>query len=125
MDVVRGYGRAERFQFACSLNRETGEVRSVRMDPFTGGGFGNPGPGTAGANVAIQNCERAVTVRLRNDGYGRVEMGRINVDDRPGRADWIVGDAKGIGGNRSDFFNFSCSVNLRDGDIRSVDVTRR
>jgi hypothetical protein len=49
----------------------------------------------------------------------------MNIDDRPGRADWIVGDAKGLRGNRSDFYNFGCSVDLRDGDVRSVEVTRR
>jgi hypothetical protein len=42
----------------------------------------------------------------------------MNVDDRPGRADWIVGSAKAMRGDRSDFFNFSCSVDLRDGDVR-------
>jgi hypothetical protein len=73
----------------------------------------------------MRNCQSGVEERLRNEGYGRLEMGSINIDNRPGRADWIVGSVKAMRGNRSDFFNFSCSVDLRDGDVRSVDVTRR
>jgi hypothetical protein len=124
MDVVRSAGREERYQFSCSLNRETGQVRSVRLDPMTGG-YGAPGANPQAANRAMQNCQRGVSERLRSEGFGQVEFGKVNVDDRPGRADWIVGDVKGLRGSRSDFFNFSCSVDLRDGNIRSVDVTRR
>jgi len=124
VDVVQGGGHEQHFQFACALNRQTGEIRSVRMDPMAGG-MVNPRGNGGGTSRAMQSCQRAVTERLRGQGYADVEMGRMNIDDRPGRADWIVGDVKGLRGNRSDFFNFGCSVDLRDGDVRSVEVTRR
>jgi hypothetical protein len=124
IDVVRGPGREDRYRFACALSPNDGDIRSVRIDPMQGG-VGDPGANAPGASRAMQSCQRGVQERLRSEGYGRVEMGSMNVDNRPGRADWIVGTAKGMRGDRSDFFNFSCSVDLRDGDIRSVDVTRR
>lgn len=124
IDVLRGPGREERYQFACALSPNDGDIRSVRIDPIQGG-VGDPGANAPGASRAMQSCQRGVEERLRTEGYGRVEVGPMKVDDRPGRADWIVGTAKGMHGDRSDFFNFSCSVDLRDGDIRSVDVTRR
>jgi hypothetical protein len=124
IDVVRGSGREDRFEFSCSLNRESGQIRSVRMDPLMGSGV-NPGAGAPATSRAMQSCQRSVTERLRSQGYGGVEFGGMNIDNRPGRADWIVGSVKGLRGNASDFFNFSCSVDLRDGDVRSVEVTRR
>lgn len=123
IEVTRGPGRQGQYQFACALNRDTGQVRSVRIDPVQGGM--NPGAAAPVTGRAMQNCRRAVAERLRNDGYGRVEFGTMNLDARPGRGDWIQGSVKGIHADTSDFFNFSCSVDLRDGDVRSVDVTRR
>ena len=42
------------------------------------------------------------------------------MDDQPGRNDWVLGSVRD---SRTDFGNctFSCSVNLRTGDVRSVD----
>jgi hypothetical protein len=70
-------------------------------------------------------CQRAVEQRIRRDGYDRVDFGSINVDDRPGRNDWIIGTVRASGRDRSGSFNFSCSVDLRDGDVRTVDVRPR
>jgi hypothetical protein len=124
VDVIRGDGREDRYEYACALNRETGQIQSVRFNALQGGNS-YPGAVAPESGRGMQNCQTAVAQRLRNDGYGRLEFGRMNVDDRPGRADWIVGDVKGMRGNGSDFFNFACSVELRDGDVRSVEVTRR
>lgn len=124
IDVMHGAGREDHYQVACSLNPDTGQIRSVKMDPLQGG-FGNPGAGGQGVSRAADNCRRGVIERLRTDGYGRVEFGDIRVDNRPGRGDWLVGSVKGLRGDRSDFFDFACGVELRDGDVRSVDVTRR
>jgi hypothetical protein len=124
IDVPRAPGREDRYQFACALNPDSGQVRSVRMDPIQGGAA-FPGTSGPGASRAMDNCRRGVSERLRADGYGRVEFGDMRVDNRPGRGEWLVGSVKGLRGDSSDFFNFACSVELRDGDVRSVDVTRR
>ena len=124
--VRRGYRGQETHRFACSVDFDNGRVRSAQIDPQDGwrNGQGNPG-GNQGGNQALQNCQRAVEQRLRRDGYDRVDFRSINVDDRPGRNDWIVGNARADGRDGSAAFSFSCSVDLNDGDIRSVDVTRR
>jgi hypothetical protein len=84
------------------------------------------GNGGGGSNRrAIDNCQRAVEQRLNRDGYGQVDFRSINVDTRPGRGQWIVGDARANGRNRQDAFDFSCYVNFDSGEIRSVDVNRR
>ncbi len=127
LDIRRGYDRDEAYRFSCSVNFDTGEVRSVQIDPIQGRW---PAPGdrdSGGASnlQAIDSCERAVDERIRRDGYQHVDVVSINVDDRPGRNDWIVGNARADRQYRSDSFEFSCSVNLQNGVVRSVDVRRR
>jgi len=40
----------------------------------------------------------------------------------PGRNDWVVGNIRASRDRGFDTLNFSCSVDLRDGDVRSVDL---
>jgi hypothetical protein len=75
--------------------------------------------------VAMDSCQRAVEDRIARDGYQHVDFLSIHVDDRPGRNDWIVGTARADVRLRSVSLGFSCSVNLQDGDVRSVDVRRQ
>ena len=126
--VRRGFGREELYRFSCSVNFDNGQVRSAEIEPLEGGRDGDRDDGRgspAATGRALESCQRAVEQRIRRDGYDRVEFGSINVDNRPGRSDWIVGNARAAGRYGSDSFEFSCSVDLRDGDIRSVDVRRR
>jgi hypothetical protein len=127
-DIRRGYDRDEIYRFSCSVNFETGQVRSAQIDPIdrdrNGPGVGDADRPPAG-KVAMDSCQRAVEDRVRRDGYQHVDFLSIRVDDRPGRNDWIVGTARADVRMRSDSFDFSCSVNLQDGDVRSVDVRRR
>ena len=120
--VRRGYRGQETHRFACSVNFDNGQVRSATIDPQDGG---RGVQGNQGSGRALQNCQRAVEERLRRDGYDRVDFRSINVDDRPGRNDWIVGNARADGRDGGAAYSFSCSVDLNDGDIRSVEVTRR
>jgi hypothetical protein len=124
---ARRYNREEHFRFSCSVDFETGTVRSARIDPIEGGGRGPGGYGNsaAGTGRAMESCQRAVEDRIRQDGFGRVQFGSMNVENRPGNNDWIVGNARAEGRNRSESYDFSCQVELRDGDVRSVDVRRR
>ena len=121
--IRRGYRGQETHRFACSVDFDNGRVRSAQIDPQDGG---RNVPGyQGGSSQAIQSCQRAVEQRIRRDGYDRVDFASINVHDRPGRNDWIVGNARADGRDGSAAFNFSCSVDLNDGAIRSVDVSRR
>ncbi|HWC99005.1 MAG TPA: hypothetical protein VG456_19730 [Candidatus Sulfopaludibacter sp.] len=126
MDIRRGYDRDEVYRFSCSVNFDTGEVRSAQIDPADRDrDRPEAPPAPSPTRIAMDGCQRAVEDRIRNNGYQHVDIVSINVDDRPGRNDWIVGVARADIRSRSDSYNFSCSVNLRDGDVRSVDVRRR
>lgn len=123
---IRRRGRDEAYRFSCAVNFDTGRVRSMRIEPIGGDGpqgYGDSNPRSTAR--ATEFCERAVEERLRRDGYEYVNFGSLRVDDRPGRSDWIVGNVTADRGRRPESFNFSCSVDLANGRVRSVDVTRR
>lgn len=125
LDVRRGYDRDEAFRFSCSVNFDNGQVRSAQIDPMDRD-MGRPGDGGRGTGrEAMDSCERAVEDRIRQNGYQHVDFLSIKVDDRPGRNDWIVGVARADVRLRSDSFEFSCSVNLQTGVVRTVDTRRR
>ena len=113
-------------RFACSVNFDSGNVRWAQIDP-PGGHFGSGSEERVfPRQAAVQNCQSAVANRMRDRGLRDVQFGRIGLDDNPGRNDWVVGEvagSRGYGGRES--FNFSCRVNLNDGDVRSVDLNRR
>lgn len=113
------------FKFSCSVDFATGQIRSADIQPFYSEGGGRPDVRPEMNRAAFDNCRRAVSDRVGRDGYGRLEFGDVRIDDRPGRSDWITGDFRAVGRYGPESFRFSCNVNLRDGDVRSVDVTTR
>jgi hypothetical protein len=64
-------------------------------------------------------------MRLRNRGLGNVDFGRLSVDNNPGRNDWVIGNVEASGRRGTELYNFSCQVNMSNGNVRSVDLTRR
>lgn len=110
------------YRFSCSVDFSAGRVRSADVIPVQAGvsGWGDPVNGRA-----IQACEAAVESRLRDQGYRAVDFASANIDDRPGRNDWVVGTASGRDRGRPAWFDFSCSVNLRSGAVRTAEVNRR
>jgi hypothetical protein len=117
--VQRGPGRGE-YRFSCSVDFDSGRVRSAEIEQ-PGGGYGRRDGGRA-----IEGCRRAVEDRVRRDGYDRIDFEAINVDNNPGRNDWVIGSIRAEGRfGRPERFNFSCRVNLDNGEVRSVDVVRR
>jgi hypothetical protein len=126
-DIRRNYDRDETYSFSCSVNFETGQVKSAQIDPIERDRY-MPGYGdarNAPARLAMDSCQRAVEGNIHQQGYQHLDFLSINVDDAPGRNDWIVGNARADVRNRSDSFSFSCNVDLRNGDVRSVEVRRR
>lgn len=77
-----------------------------------------------GRNPGVEACEVAVRDRVRRDGYRQIDFARINVDNNPGRHDWVIGSLSAARRDRVEYLDFSCSVNLNTGTIRSVDVRR-
>jgi hypothetical protein len=111
--------REELYRFSCSVDFRNGRIRSAQIDSVA-----SRPPDAGGSRRAMDNCQDAVTQRLRRDGYNQVDVRSIAVDSRPGRNSWIVGNVRASGRN-FDSFDFSCQVNLNDGSIRSADVVRK
>jgi hypothetical protein len=119
--AVRRGERREIYRFSCSVNFDTGQVRSAEIQEVAERDDRDRGDGR---DRAMANCRRAVEDRMHNDGFNRIEFRSINIDDRPGRNDWIVGSVRAEGRNSAEFRDFSCSVDMRGGEVRSVDVRR-
>jgi len=94
-----------------------------------GGGAPWPGPGQGAGGFpmarAIRICRDSVTERLNRDGYSYVTFERTIPADNPGRHDWVTGRVSAKRGFGTTRFSFSCSVDFRSGEVRSVDVSRR
>lgn len=113
--------------------RDARGVAVVRIEDRDGGAEGytfdlvwrGEGFGHAGGNDATAACQRAVEQRIQDDGYRNVHFGSLIPDNR--RNEWIAGTATAQRGNngRSYDFDIGCSVNLHNGNVRSVQVNRR
>jgi hypothetical protein len=148
-DIVLLSEPAPRTRFAAVVrirDGDGGEGRyhfrlSWRMDGGGPGFTGRPGnrpgndrgddqspwePNRFGVREAIQVCSESVRDRISRDyRYNNAEIQNARVDNRPGRNDWIVGDATGRRGYNTEQFIFSCQVDFSSGRMRSVDVRRR
>lgn len=126
---VDGRGRQELIQEP----RGARGAAVVRIEDRDGGAEGytfdlvwrGEGFGHAGGNDATAACRRAVEQRIQDDGYRNVHFGSLIPDNR--RNEWIAGTATAQRGNngRSYDFDIGCSVNLHNGNVRSVQVNRR
>jgi hypothetical protein len=127
VDVRGARGYEDRYQFSCTVNTNNGRVRSVRLDPVGGGSgyVGSRDREDTPASVTLERCQGAVTDRLRQNGYGQIEFNSIRIDNRAGARDRVVGAAQASRGGGFESFDFNCSVDLRGGSLRSVDVNRR
>jgi hypothetical protein len=115
IDVGRG-PRSDSYPFSCSVNFESGHVRSAQIEAPSG----DRRRGSASRDVAareMDTCRSAVVDRL---GGGRVSFGAMNVEDRYGN-DMVRGTAS----ERGQSWDFSCSVNPYSGSVRDVDLRRR
>ena len=116
-DDRRGGGR-NAFRFNCSVDFDSGRVRSVEITPAGGSG------GYAGdVGHAIRSCQDAVVARLSRDGYRNPNFLNAAPDDRRGGG-WIAGRVSATRGPVADRFDFACSVDPRGGQVRSVDLNR-
>jgi hypothetical protein len=119
---IRGNRQPDQLmRFSCSVDFQSGRVRSATIDPVNGQGGGfRGGPDRAANPRAIENCERAAQQKVQSQGFDRVTLGTSRFDtDRGPR---VMGDLRAYGRNGAQPFRFSCSVDPRDGDVRSVDV---
>jgi hypothetical protein len=83
---------------------------------------------TAGTARAVQICQQAAAERIQRDGFQNITFRKVKPDNNAGRNDFVIGTANAREngrGRRKANFQFSCSVNLANGQVRSVDVRRR
>jgi hypothetical protein len=114
MEVRQPYQPDQIVKFSCSVNFENGRVRTAQIEPLYSEG------GRRGLNpIAVEKCQRAVEQRVRRDGYDRLSFGPVTGDSR------LVGEFRAVGRYGPEDFRFSCVVDPRDGDVRSLDVTTR
>jgi hypothetical protein len=125
IDVFRGPVAEERFRFSCSVNFDTGQVRTVQIDPIED----RRGPSRRfTTEQAVSVCQDAVRRQAEDRFRGRrVEFLNTRIDDNPGRNDWVIGTIDVFRGR--DFsegrYRFSCSVNFDTGQVRSADIDPR
>jgi|SRR5579872_964638 len=78
------------------------------------------------AERAVRGCREAIRDRAADQLNARdIDFRRINVDDAPGRRDWVIGVFEvRRGPEYGHRYRFSCSVNLDTGRVRSADFQR-
>lgn len=91
-------------------------------DDRRGGGFGN-NSSRFDMRRSISLCQDAVAARARREHNVRNPNFRtINTEDLRGNRDRVAGEFEG---NRGQWYQYSCTVNSANGDIRNVEVRRR
>jgi hypothetical protein len=121
LQMRRPDGTEERRRFSCSLNLQSGEVRSSNIEA------GEASAGSANRDMTAREmdaCRQAVADRMRSDGFSRVDFGEMNMESRYSK-DWITGTARAAGGVGPQSFDFSCSVTPGTGDVISTQVRQR
>jgi hypothetical protein len=130
-DVRRSPGRGETYSFSCSVNFDTGQVRSAQIGArerlYGGRGFGG-GPGRRfTTQQAVQVCESSIRQQAeRRFRTQSIDFRGTALDDNPGRQDWVMGmfDVRTPSG-RAETYRFSCSVNFDTGQVRSAQIGTR
>jgi hypothetical protein len=76
-------------------------------------------------NDAARACQDAVRERAdRQYGFRDIDFRGLNADDNPGRNDRIMGSFNVRRGDDRDTYHFSCSVDLANGRVRSVEISQ-
>jgi len=123
-DIRSVNDRPRTYQFSCSVDFESGRLRSAEIGAPEGGGRleGGDYRGADGRprERYAEVCREAVRNRMRRDGYGQVDFGPIDMDR--GRDARLSGSLRAMRGNRSNTFDFSCSLDWETGTVRDVRV---
>jgi hypothetical protein len=111
------------YRYSCAVDMASGRVRWAQVESQYGGSRynNNSADRSYAARDAVQTCQSEVNRQIRQRGYSSVQFGDIHVDDHPGSNDRVVGNLRA----GDDHYNFSCRVDLNDGDVRSVDLSRQ
>jgi hypothetical protein len=79
-----------------------------------------------GTQEAVRVCEQAVLNQATRRFHTKnIHFQRTNLDDRPGRNDWVTGTVDIHRGPRDERYGFACSVNFDNGQVRSAELDPR
>jgi hypothetical protein len=143
VEIVRNDGRRDRLRYDCAVNLNNGRIRSVNLTPAASQGrdrdrdddrnydnrgyserYDNRGYGYNGngriSDAQLNACRNAVSDRIRRNGYQGVEFGSIRQDNQN-----VVGTASANGGTYFDNYEFTCSMDPRNGNLTTVDLRQR
>lgn len=100
-------------------NRNDPYSNDNRNDPYYRNNRGRRSEAAQGAAM----CQDAVRAKARRDYNVRnPSFTAANVDDLRGNRDRVVG---GFQGNRGEYYEYACTVNPVNGNIRNVEIRRR
>ena len=116
---VRRDNYRDAYRFSCSVDLANGRVHSVEISHAA------MADRYAVRDDATSACQRAAEQRIRRDGYRNVQFGSLNAGNRGN--DGIAGTATAQRGNNGRDYDFDirCSINLDNGNVRSLQVNRR
>ncbi len=105
----RPWGRDDRDGGRGTWNNDRNSGRGVGRDRYD--------------SRAVNMCQDVVRARARRDyGVRDVRFRSSNANDLRGNRDRVTGEFEG---NRGEWYEYSCTVNGANGDIRNVDIRRR
>lgn len=118
-----GLARRDSYRFACWLDRNSAQVRSVELTRTSSGGLLSA---LGLSQNTVRACQDAATARAQQNGFSDVRVRWADGDNRPGRQDRVEGTVSARGRDGYQYFiDFSCSVDLNSGQVRAVDVRQR
>jgi hypothetical protein len=126
-DSIGRGNQQERYQFSCAVDFDTGQVRSAEIQPSGNNRWGNgvPGNDRRAFSREEQQCERAVSDRLRSDRYSNPEVDAFN-SSATGRPNVVDGVARAERNRQFHSFRFSCSFDRGNNpSVRSVRLRRQ
>ena len=122
-----------RYHFRISWQMDGGGVGPGRRPGEDQGGWpgnrpgGQPPYGNRFTQAqAVNICSDSVRDRISRDfRYNNIEIQNARADERQGRGEWIIGDARARNGYSVELFVFSCQVDYNSGRVRAVDARIR
>jgi hypothetical protein len=116
-----GYG-SDGYGHRGANGRPQSNDRYNNPERYNNGRRGRNDYGANDVDAAVGVCENAVRDRARREGVRNPNIRPRNVQDNPGNRDRVIGVLEG---NRGELYDFSCTMNLNNGNVRDVQLRRR
>jgi len=132
VQIADPQGGSEGYTFDLFWGNDRGPVTQDRRgdQPYRDQGgpppppFRDRGGNRFTAEQAMRVCQDSIAAQANTRFRGQVvQMGRLSMDNNPGRNDWVLGDLsvrRRFG--RADMYRFNCSVNFSTGQVRTAHI---